>query len=323
MATPIRKIKPKTEPATAVAVEIPGIKELIDKAAGLARLARAATIVDDEDLAYVSQDLECIVKMRKAISGAVKAYTDPLTAQVKAAKAIVDEPLDTIEAAEEMLRKLIEAYLLGKQQAERAAAAERARLAEIEARRIEDARRTAEAEAEARRIALEEHQRSRDAAAAAAASAARAASVAATEEAERLDSDGDDEAALEAARRAEAALADEQRIAAAAEAERVAMAERLAALHKEAELSAITAQVTPIAPNTTPLAGGMTTRQVWEHEVTDIVALCAFVASNPTMAHLIAPVDGEIKKLVKEFGDKTDLPGVVVRPRVQLTVHTA
>lgn len=322
MATPIRKIKPKTEPTTAVAVEIPGIKELIDKAAGLARLARAATIVDDEDLAYVSQDLERVVKTRKAISGAVKAYTDPLTAQVKAARAIVGEPLDTIEAAEEMLRKLIEAYLLGKQQAERAAAAERARLAEIEARRIEDARRTAEAEAEARRIALEEHQRSRDAAAAAAAAAARAASVAATEEAERLDSEGDDEA-LEASRRAEAALADEQRIAAAAEAERVAMAERLAALHKEAELSAITAQVTPIAPNTTPLAGGMATRQVWEHEVTDIVALCAFVASNPSMAHLIAPVDGEIKKLVKEFGDKTDLPGVVVRPRVQLTVRTA
>lgn len=127
------------------------------------------------------------------------------------------------------------------------------------------------------------------------------------------------QAAIERARQNAIAIAAQQRQreeAAKREAEaQLALAEgdieTAVALQSEAAELELSAELTTPAIVAEPSkTDGISYKTTWTAEVTDIVALCQYIAQNPNQAHLVEPNISELRKLAIALKDQMNIPGV-------------
>jgi hypothetical protein len=222
--------------------------------------------------------------------------------------------------AGDKLRNLTGAYLLAQERARAEEEAARVRLARIEAARREAEQREADRAAEAQRAEVARLEAERVALAEDAQRRAADLVESATTQAEALLAAGDSAGSAVASQIAADAMRAETDAKAAVEVLRGQAVASIEAINEAAVLSVVTSS--PAAAPTEPeKVDGVSWKKSLKHEVTDIVKLCAFVASNPTMAHLVLPNDAEIKKLVKQFGKNVCLPGVTVQDAMDVKVR--
>ncbi len=118
------------------------------------------------------------------------------------------------------------------------------------------------------------------------------------------------------------AKAEELRIEAQAEADaqrRADLERRAAETVAKAEAKAEEKQaladmvVAPVVETTVPVAPGISTREDWKAEVTDLGALITAVAHGGAPMHILAPVPAELNKLARAYRDTQSIPGVTFR----------
>jgi hypothetical protein len=118
-------------------------------------------------------------------------------------------------------------------------------------------------------------------------------------------------AAREAARRDE----EQRRLDEAAALEREAAATGNLGLQAEAEaLIAAPVEVAPvIVAKQTPKVAGISYRETWAFEVTDLGALVKHVSQNPGLLHLLRPNDTAIGQMVRAQREGFKVPGIITR----------
>jgi hypothetical protein len=322
-----------TKPPAAIApVAISNIGDLVantvqpylDKrmvhAKGMLKMASAMTIMNSDDLAYVLEQVKEKTRARNEIEALRTTYSVPLNAALKSVNAPCKAVIDVYDKAIAIDRAAAEAFVLAEQRAREQEEAARARLARIEAARLEaetvaaertaaaqraeaahlEAERVTQAEAEQRRAAELVEKATTDAETALAAGDTSGAAVAAQVAADAIQAETDAKAAVQVVRGQAVAAVD--------------------AINEAAALAIITTAPAATSQRAAPVAG-VSWKKEYEHEVLDIVALCAFVVANPTCAQAVIPNEAWLKKHIAKFGMNAELPGVTVRERMAMKVR--
>jgi hypothetical protein len=298
----------------------PDLAKTMTVAQGMLKMATAMTITNSDDLAYAQGELKSVVGASKRLEERRKVFSGPLNDALKEVNGMFKPVSEALDQAGNKLRSLTGAYLLAQERAKAEEEAARARLARVEAARREAEQREADRAAEAQRAEVARLESERVALAEDAQRRAADLVENATAQAESLLAAGDSAGSAAASQIAADAMRAETDAKAAVEVLRGQAAASIEAINETAALAVVTS-----APAASPMeqekVAGVSWKKSFKHEVTDIVKLCAFIASNPTMAHLVLPNDGEIKKLVKQFGMQTDLPGVTVQEAMDMKVR--
>lgn len=301
-------------------MQYPEADATLKRVQGLLKLVNTASISSDEDLSYWQAELVAVRRAGKQLTTTLKGYTDPLRAAEKQVRERFKPASTTLEQIDQSLTKLIESYMTARRQAQMAMEAEQKRLADI---RQAAARSVEEKAASEARASSEAITAKADDEAAAAQRDAEDESRRATQltiAAETASREGRADDATELARQAQEALQRQAEHMARSAAVRQAATDRAQQIEESAGLASMGIAVAETAAPD-PVKG-VSSRDSWEFTVHDVVALCKFVSENPSMADLIAPVRGEIKRLVDQYGEKTELPGVTVYPVTKLYVRT-
>lgn len=329
MSTTTLTTKPTAAPAPVATASItdlvagirPDLAKTMTAAQGLLKMAKAMTITNTEDLVYAQEELKGIATAAKRLEDRRKTYSVPLNDAIKTVNSTFKPVADVLGQAGDLLRELTGNYLLEQERARAAEEAARARLARIEAARIEAQRVEAERVAAAQRAEAARIEAERMAQAEADQRRAAALVEQASTQAETMLAAGDTDGAAIAAQTAADAIQAETDARAAGQVVRAQAVAAVEAIDESAALVVITT-----APAATSQATGTVAGVSWakgyEHEVVDIVALCKFVAENPSCAHYVLPNEAAIKKQVAKFGLDTGLPGVNVRERMAMKVRT-
>lgn len=282
-------------------------------------LANSFEIKTQEDYTLASEELRKIISRHSDWDVERKTFTDPLREVLDRLNAKYmpylkvlrgDGKKDTVHA-EGILKSKMTAFLEDQERlrveeqrkAEALAQAERDRLA-AEAERV---RKEAEAAAEVTRKAEEARQ-----------AAARA-------EAARLEAD----AAAARGKKAKAEAEERARVAREAEAVRQAEADRVAAEQREqaeraAQALETTAAVTIAQPVTVVVqkGRGISTPKKWVGEVTDKLALMAFIIEKrPDLVVLFDVNNAALNAQVKLMGAGTSVPGITIKEQTSITVR--
>jgi hypothetical protein len=298
----------------------PDLAKTMTVAQGMLKMATAMTITNGDDLAYAQGELKSVVGAAKRLEERRQAFSVPLNAALKEVNSAFKPVSEVLGQAGDKLRNLTGAYLLAQERARAEEEAARVRLARIEAARREAEQREADRAAEAQRAEVARLEAERVALAEDAQRRAADLVESATTQAEALLAAGDSAGSAVASQIAADAMRAETDAKAAVEVLRGQAVASIEAINEAAVLSVVT--YSPAAAPTEPeKVDGVSWKKSLKHEVTDIVKLCAFVASNPTMAHLVLPNDAEIKKLVKQFGKNVCLPGVTVQDAMDVKVR--
>jgi len=112
--------------------------------------------------------------------------------------------------------------------------------------------------------------------------------------------------------------AEEEKLQAAIEAEKNGMGED--AVEKILEEEVATPAV--VAPPTFERASGTSTREQWQAEVTDLLALAKHVAQNPGLLHLIQPNTTALNAMARAQKSLLHLPGVKAVMKKVASVRT-
>lgn len=210
-------------------------------------------------------------------------------------------PLDRLQGAAELLKGRMLTYQTAEEEKARKAREQAEAEARAERVRLENERRAAEAEQKR----LADEQRAADAEAARKIEEARKAGDAEAERAARIEAD---------AKRAEIETAQEN----AAE-----VANNAADAIEIAEIAP--AQLPTYA---LPKASGISTRQTWKHEVTDLHALIIGAAeglkkNDPTLASYVMQNDKSLGQAAKSLQNNARIPGVRMFPDRGITARSA
>lgn len=265
------------------------------------KLADGMAVDSTQMYELAGSELQSIKERHRAIEAQRVYLKEPFLEGGRRIDAFFKGPLERLDEA----ARLISSRMLGFKKAEDEKAAKARREAEerAAAERRELERQRQAAEAEQRRLA-EEQRRAHEEADRRAADARKAGDEAAAREAE--------EAAYAQAREADVAAQ------AAAEASQAA-ADRL-------EL----AEIAPVSLPTVepPKASGISTRQAWKAEVTDLHALIKAAAArlaegDPTLAALLIVDTKALGQLAKALKGQARIPGVRVFTEESLAVRSA
>jgi hypothetical protein len=298
----------------------PYLDKRMTHAKGMLKMASAMTIMNSDDLAYVLEQVKEKTRARNEIEALRTTYSVPLNTALKSVNTPCKAVIDVYDRAIAIDRSAAEAFMLAEQRAREQEEAARARLARVEAARREAEQREADRAAEAQRAEVARLESERVALAEDAQRRAADLVENATAQAESLLAAGDSAGSAAASQIVADAMRAETDAKAAVEVLRGQAAASIEAINETAALAVVTSA--PAASPTDPeKVAGVSWKKSFKHKVTDIVKLCAFVASNPTMAHLVLPNDGEIKKLVKQFGMQAALPGVTVQKAIDMKVR--
>lgn len=303
-----------------VANMAPDLSKTLRIANGMLTLATTMTITNSDDLAYAQQELLNVTGAAKALETRRKTYSVPLNDALKEVNAAFKPVSEVLGQASEKLRNLTGAYVLAQERARAEEAATQARLARIEAERRAADQLEAEHAAEAQRAAVAQIEAERLAQAGDAQRRAADLVETASQRAEDLLKAGDSVGAAEAAQVAADAMRTETDAKAAADVARSQAAQEIERINETAALAVVTS-AQPAAPSAPERVSGVSWKKAHKFEVTNIVELCAFIAQNPSMAHLVLPNEAEIKKLVKLHGMTTALPGVTVTDAIDMKVR--
>jgi hypothetical protein len=320
--TAIAKTQAQT-PATIgqlVANMAPDLSRTHRIANGMLTIATTMTITNSDDLAYAQQELLNVTSAAKALEARRKTYSGPLNDALKEVNAAFKPVSDVLAQASDKLRNLTGAYVMAQERARAEEAAAQARIARIEAARQEAEQRAAERAAEAQRAEAAKLEAERLAKADDAQHRAADLVEKASAQAEALLAAGDSAGAAEAAQIAADAVRAQTDAKAAAEVARGQAAQAIERIDETAALAVVTS-APPAAPSAPERVAGVSWKKTHKFEVTSIVHLCAFIVDNPSMAHLVLPNEAEIKKLVKQHGMKTGLPGVTVTESIDMKVR--
>lgn len=290
-------------------------------ARGMLKMASAMTIMNSDDLAYVLEQVKEKTRARNEIEALRTTYSVPLNAALKSVNTPCKAVIDVYDKAIAIDRAAAEAFMLAEQRAREQEEAARARLARIEAARIEAQRIEAERVAATQRAEAARIEAERVAQAEADQRRAAALVEQASTQAETMLAAGDTDGAAIAAQTAADAIQAETDAKAAAQVVRAQAVAAVEAIDESAALVVITTAPAATSQATGTVAG-VSWKKEYEHEVVDIVALCKFVAENPSCAHYVLPNEAAIKKQVAKFGMDTGLPGVNVRERMAMKVRT-
>ena len=274
------------------------IEDLEKQAGSWPALARGFAVTSQEQLQLAANHLKDI----KALRGQIAETFDPIDrAQIEARRVTIAQRKKIegpLVEAQDLLNRKVSEYAL---EVERRARVERERI-EREARERREAEERA---ARAERMRIEEEQRAQRLRAE---ESARQERERAEAEARKLRQAGERDAAERREREAE-----ERARAAAVEAEktqqRLAEDARVAA-ELEQEAAATPLPVAPLAP--VVRAAGVTLREVWKYEVTDLPALVAGVVAGTVPIEALQPAGQFIGATVRAMKGACRWPGVRV-----------
>lgn len=251
-----------------------------------------------------AEDLKAVKAKFKELDAKRKEIVEPLNKAVKAVNDLFRPPLDYLTQAEACLKSAILTYDQDQEAKRRAeqdrldaiARAEQARL-RAEAEAAEKARQEARREAE--RIEREAREKAAAEARAAAAEIARAKDAESRAVAQK--------AAAEAAQRAEAERLRREEENARREAEAREAAEIARAKATEAEL-----MPTQIAATEKPKVAGLSGREKYKAEVTDMAAFVKAVSDRPELLGLLKVDESALNKMAGALKTALSIPGVRV-----------
>ena len=272
--------------------------------------ARSYVIDCPEMYEAAADDLKSVKAKYKEIEAKRTEIVKPLNEAVKAVNNLFRAPLAYLEEAEGLLKQRLIGY---DQEQERKRKAEQERLEAIA--RAEQARLRAEAEAaeraalEARREAERIEREAREKAAAEARAAAEAIAQAKGAEAKKAAQKAAEEAAARAA--AEAAHRESENARREAEAQEQAEIAREKAL--DAEL-----MPAPIAMSEKPKVAGLSGREKYKAEVTDMAAFVKAIANRPDLLGLLKVDESALNKMAGALKSALSIPGVRVYADRQL-----
>lgn len=116
------------------------------------------------------------------------------------------------------------------------------------------------------------------------------------------------------AREAQAKLDEEARKAREAAEKKAREAEAKGKIEKAEELREQAATIiAPVVAPTAPKLSGISTRDNWKAEVTDLVALAKYVGEHPEMASLIVANQSALNSMARVQKDAMQIPGVAVK----------
>ena len=258
-----------------------------------------------------AEDLKAVKTKWKEIEAKRTEIVKPLNEAVKAVNNLFRAPLDYLTQAEGVLKGALLTY---DNEQERIRKAEQARLEAVA--RAEQARLRAEAEAaeraaqEARREVERIAREAREKAEAQAREAARAIAEAKNEGARKAAQKAAEEAAARAAEEAAAREAENAR----REAEAKEQAEIAREKALEAEL-----MPAPIAMSEKPKVTGLSGREKYKAEVTDMGAFLQAVAARPELQNLVRADQSALNKMAGALKSALSIPGVRVYAERQLS----
>jgi chemotaxis protein histidine kinase CheA len=286
---------------------LPEVQTAVADANQLATLAERYIVSTPEEYSRAGQDLVRCKTAQKKLEEVRTGITGPINASLKKINDFFSRPSVALKQAEGRIRQGMDEYTAAqeriRQEAQRRIdeearkererqekeAAEVRRKAKAEADRIEkEARARREAEEAARREAERAAQKARD--------AAEAEERAKTEKARKAAAEKREAAEL-AERNAQARAAKQAEEAGKLEAKAEAKIEsseaKAVALEAQAQAPAV------IAPAALPTVAGISTREVWYGECTDLKALARAVADGKVPASFLLPNDKEITAFAK------------------------
>lgn len=277
-------------------VSIPMPPNPADRAQAALEAAQARQIVTAQDYAVVADELKAVKAKWNEIEAERDKLQKPIRAAAAAIQAFFTPPLNFLKQAEGILKGKLQTWD-DEQEAKRRA--EQARLDEIA--RQERLKREAEAR-EAQRIANE-----KAAAARREAEEKRQAEGKARREAAEAKARGDAEAAAAAARVAQEAA----RAAAKLDTKAASITEKGEQKAADIQQSAATV-VAPVLQTTIPKVSGLTTRDNWRAEVTDLHALVKAVAAGQAPLSLVMANDKVLGQQARSLKEHFVAPGVRV-----------
>lgn len=275
-------------------------------------VAARSYVIDCPDMyEAAADDLKAVKAKFRELDAKRKEIVEPLNKAVKAVNDLFRPPLDYLTEAESVLKGALLTYDQ-EQEAKRKAEQERQEaLAHAEQARLRaEAEAATRAEREARMEAERIEREAREKSAAEARAAAAAIAQAKTAEARKAAQ----KAAEEAAQRAEA-----ERIAREAEAaRRAAEAQEAAAIAQEkAEIAEL--MPAPTVASQKPQVAGLSSREKYKAQVTDMHALVKAVAERPELLGLLKVDESALNKMAGALKAALNIPGVRVYAERQLS----
>ena len=274
------------------------------------RAAQVYVIDCPEMYEAAADDLKTVKAKYKEIEAKRTEIVKPLNEAVKAVNNLFRAPLEFLTEAESVLKTRLIGY---DQEQERKRKAEQERLDAIA--RAEQARLRAQAEeaeraAQAQREEAERIEReAREKAAAEARAAAEAIAQAKNAEARKAAQKAAEEAATRAAEEAQARAAENAR--------REAEAQEAAAIAREQAQNA-ELMPAPIAVTEKPKVSGLSGREKYKAEVTDMATFVKAIADRPDLLGLLKVDDSALNKMAGALKSALSIPGVRVYAERQL-----
>jgi hypothetical protein len=279
------------------ALNLPDMGTMTRNADSALRMATTFVIGCDDDYALAAEELQGINGRINRMEAARTAITGPINKALQAVNDLFRSPMGTLQAARDGIKKSMLAYHDEKQRqiarereiAEAAAALERKKLAD-EIRRVEQER-----EAEIARIAQE---------------AAQAHAQAVTAAAD-LSGASAETANMQAELALQHAQMRQQEV-------RAQSHEATAALQL---VSAVMSA--PVSTIELPKGAGTSVRKTVDYEVSSLLALVQHIAANPTLINLLIVDSVKLRSYVRGLGVNTNLPGVRVYEKRNMSAKSA